>query len=209
MRSSNKADSARIVCLGLFLLCSLKSAPAQVGPSSESQAIASTESAGTIYKVPGLSDAAQSSSASGPALTGNFFQRLGKFYVADWTDKLPGSSSPRRMLDAPLESPPFPSSDWGYGGPSPIGVPHGGVYPLMTALGKQNSRSKIFGWISGSINTSTSSTNNFPVAYDIFPNRPELNQAVIYVERLPNTVQKEHFDWGYHLTALYGIDYRF
>jgi hypothetical protein len=29
------------------------------------------------------------------------------------------------------------------------------------------------------------------------------------VERLPDTVQNTHFDFGFHLTALYGIDYRF
>jgi hypothetical protein len=40
-------------------------------------------------------------------------------------------------------------------------------------------------------------------------NKIELNQAVIYIERLPDTVQNDHFDWGYHLTAFYGIDYRF
>lgn len=91
MRSSNKADSARIVCLSLFLVCSFASALAQDGPSSESQPIASIESpdAGTIYKVPGVSDTAQSSSEAGPALSGNFFHRLGGFYKADWTGKLP------------------------------------------------------------------------------------------------------------------------
>ena len=79
----------------------------------------------------------------------------------------------------------------------------------MTALGLQASRTKIYGWVAPSFNVSTSGKNNFPVSYDIYPNRIELNQAVIYIERLPDTVQKTHFDWGYHLTAFYGIDYRF
>ena len=52
-------------------------------------------------------------------------------------------------------------------------------------------------------------TTTFLWAYDIFPNRVEMNQAVIYAERLPNTVGAEHFDWGYHLTVFYGIDYLF
>jgi hypothetical protein len=212
MRSSNKADSARIMCLSIFLVCSFAGAHAQNGPSSESQPIASIENpdAGTIYRVPGVSDAAQPSSATGPALSGNFFQRLGGYYKADWTAKLPSSSTPRRVLDAPLDSPPFPSSEWGYGGSSPIGVSDGGVYPLMTALGKQNSRTKVYGWIAASVNGSTSSKSNFPLSYDVYPNSVVLNQAVIYLERLPNTVQSErHFDWGYHLTAFYGNDYRF
>ena len=79
----------------------------------------------------------------------------------------------------------------------------------MTALGLEASRTKIYGWVAPSFNVSTSGKNNFPLTYDIFPNRIELNQAVLYVERLPDTVQKTHFDWGYHLTAFYGIDYRF
>lgn len=123
-----------------------------------------------------------------PGPQGNFFQSLGKFYADDWTRKLPASPTPqRRALDAPLESPPFPSSDWGYGGSPIIGVPDGSVYPLMTALGKEDSRTKLYGWVAASVNASTSSKNNFPVSYDIFPNRVEMNQAVLYIERLPNT----------------------
>jgi hypothetical protein len=145
-----------------------------------------------------------------PESQGNFFQRLRKFYAADWTGKVIGSAAPeRRALNAPLESPPFPSSDWGYGGSSPIGVPDGNVYPLMTALKMESSRTKVYGWVAGSVNASTSSKNNFPLSYDIFPNRVEMNQAVVYIERLPNTVHKAHFDWGFHVTGFYGIDYRF
>jgi Putative beta-barrel porin-2, OmpL-like. bbp2 len=151
-----------------------------------------------------------SAAMPGPESQGNVLKRLGHFYAADWTGKLPVSATPeRRALDAPLESPPFPSSDWGYGGSPAIGVPDGNVYPLMTALKKENSRTKVYGWVAGSVNASTSSKNNFPVSYDIFPNRVEMNQAVVYVERLPNTVQNAHFDWGFHLTGFYGIDYRF
>ncbi len=36
-----------------------------------------------------------------------------------------------------------------------------------------------------------------------------MNQAVIYIERLPDTVQNKRFGFGYHLTGLFGIDYRF
>ena len=31
----------------------------------------------------------------------------------------------------------------------------------------------------------------------------------LYFERLPNTVQTDHFDWGFRLTNLYGLDYRY
>jgi hypothetical protein len=142
--------------------------------------------------------------------TGNFFERLGHFYQRDWSGTLPAAPTPpRRALEAPLDSSPFPSADWGYGGSTILGTPDSNVYPLMTALKLQNHRTKIYGWIEPSFNVSTSDKNNFPVSYDIFPNSVVLNQAVLYIERLPDTVQKTHFDFGYHLTALYGNDYRF
>jgi hypothetical protein len=155
---------------------------------------------------------ASSTPAAPPAVAaqGNFFERLGHFYLDDWTGKAASGPAPaRRALDAPLDSGPFPSADWGYGGSPDIGAPDGNVYPLMSALKLDNSRTKVYGWIAPSFNVSTSDKNNFPVSYDIFPNRIELNQAVIYVEKLPDTVQTAHFSFGYHLTALYGTDYRF
>jgi Putative beta-barrel porin-2, OmpL-like. bbp2 len=156
----------------------------------------------------------QSSSASGTnsshALTGNFFHRLAQFYSQDWAGtNQSGPSVTKRGLTPPLDSPPFPFSDWGYGGSPDIGAPDGNTYPLMSALNLENSRTKVYGWVAGSFNFSTSAQNNFPVAYDIFPNKIEMNQAVVYVERLPDTVQNTHFDWGFHATAFYGIDYRF
>jgi hypothetical protein len=151
-----------------------------------------------------------SNSGANNVLTGNFFERLVQFYKQDWAGKNPAGPSPaKRGLPAPLDSPPFPSSDWIYGGAPDIGAPDGNTYPLMSALNLENNRTKIYGWVATSINFSTSGTNNFPVSYDIFPNKIELNQAVIYLERLPDTVQNDHFDWGYHITAFYGIDYRF
>jgi hypothetical protein len=32
---------------------------------------------------------------------------------------------------------------------------------------------------------------------------------VVYIERLPDTDAKYHFDCGFHVTSFYGIDYRF
>jgi Putative beta-barrel porin-2, OmpL-like. bbp2 len=148
--------------------------------------------------------------AASYALRGNFFHRLAQFYQQDWAGTNPaGPSVTKRGLPAPVSSPPFPFSDWGYGGSPDIGAPDGNTYPLMSALGLENSRTKVYGWVATSINFSTSAQNNFPVSYDIFANKIELNQAVVYVERVPDTVQNTHFDWGYHLTAFYGIDYRF
>ena len=41
------------------------------------------------------------------------------------------------------------------------------------------------------------------------PTALRLNQFVLYAERLPDSVQRDHIDWGFHLTALYGTDYRY
>jgi hypothetical protein len=158
----------------------------------------------------GSPDAQAASPNSKNVLRGNFFQRLAQFYKQDWAGTNPAGTPPaKRGLPAPLDSTPFPSADWIYGGAPDIGAPDTNTYPLMSALGLENSRTKIYGWVATSINFSTSAKNNFPVSYDIFPNKIELNQAVIYVERLPDTTQNDHFDWGYHVTAFYGIDYRF
>ncbi len=152
----------------------------------------------------------QAASPSNNALTGNFFHRLVQFYKQDWAGTNPaGTATARRALAAPLDSTPFPSADWIYGGAPDFGAPDGNTYPLMSALGLENNRTKVYGWVATSINFSTSAKNNFPVSYDVFPNKLEVNQAVIYIERLPDTVQNDHFDWGYHVTAFYGTDYRF
>ena len=143
-------------------------------------------------------------------LTGNFLHRLPQFYSQDWAGANPaGPSVTKRGLPPPLDSPPFPFSDWGYGGAPDIGAPDGNTYPLMSALKLDNSRTKVYGWVAGSFNFSTSAKNNFPLSYDIFPNKIGLNQAVVYIERLPDTVQNTHFDWGYHVTGFFGTDYRF
>jgi hypothetical protein len=146
-----------------------------------------------------------------------FFKRLSQAYAQDWQGTAAsGSEPPRRALPSPLDSPPFPNSDWSYGGSPEIGVPDTNVPPLMEALYEgsngdawEQSRVKVYGWFEGSFNLSTSHDSNYPSAYDIFANRVEFDQGVLYVERIPDSVQTDHFDWGFHLTALYGTSYRF
>jgi hypothetical protein len=146
-----------------------------------------------------------------------FLKRLSQAYVKDWRGTLEsGPDPPRRALPSPLNSPPFPNSDWSYGGSPTIGVPDTNVPPLMEALyGGSNgaaweqSRIKMYGWVEGSLNLSTSHNSNSPSAYDIFANRIEFDQAVLYLERLPDTVQTDHVDWGFHLSGLFGTSYRF
>jgi hypothetical protein len=142
--------------------------------------------------------------------TKRFFARLIDFYRQDWHGSSASSPAPpRRGLPSPLDSPPFPNADWSYGGSPVIGEPDTNSYPLMTAINGARSRTKVYGWIDPSLNFSTSAHRNEPEANDVYSNRFELNQFVLYAERLPDSVQRDHVDWGYHLTALYGTDYRF
>ena len=145
--------------------------------------------------------------------TKGFFARWGDFYRDDWDGvaakaAAAATAAPRRGLASPLDSPPFPSADWSYGGSPTIGESDGNVYPLQTAINGAKGRTKVYGWVSPSGNLSTSRNRNLPETNDIFSNRVELQQFVVYVERLPDSVQRDHVDWGFHLTSFFGTDYR-
>ncbi|WP_250623802.1 outer membrane beta-barrel protein [Pinirhizobacter soli] len=131
----------------------------------------------------------------------------------------PAAPAPaRRALPSPFESAPFPSAEWQLGGVAyPIGVPDlNSRYPLekalsCTSLGKwmDKNRIEVYGWLNASANISSSSHTNFPLSYAVRPNRVEFNQSLFRIERLPDTVQTDHVDWGMHVDILYGYDYHF
>jgi Putative beta-barrel porin-2, OmpL-like. bbp2 len=71
---------------------------------------------------------------------------------------------------------------------------------------------QIYGWINVGGNVSTNTVKpggNWPAAYMYTPNTAQLDQAVVYFERLPDTVQTDHIDWGFRVSALYGENYRY
>ncbi len=207
------------------------SAQTQVQPSAA--LIASTAEAGNLPVAPQVagtvssvdktsSITGQPSPATLPAPAGlkRFFNRWGQAYIADWSGNSPitkATSQAYRGTPAPIFSPPFPSSYFPIGGTPVIGAPDGQSYPLMQAINQNKSRYKIYGWLEVGANGSTNNRGNaskgipanWPSAYDEYPNAVQLDQAALYYERLPNTVQTDHFDWGYRFTALYGVDYRF
>lgn len=89
-------------------------------------------------------------------------------------------------------------------------------YPLMQAIysgssGEAWKRSgvQIYGWINPGFDFSTSSRSNLPLGYNFYPNRIQLDQFVTYIERVPDTVQTDHFDWGFRVGNMFGIDYHF
>ena len=133
------------------------------------------------------------------------------------------SPQQRRIPPAPFDSPPFPSADWQIGGTPIIGDANNiAPWPLMEAIyagpngdAWKKSRIQVYGWecfswnVSTSTNTSRAPNANFPLIYDLRPNRFEQNQFVLYVERVPDEFQKDHIDWGFRVSAVYGLDYRF
>jgi hypothetical protein len=149
-----------------------------------------------------------------------FLEQLG---TAAYTPPEPNAPNTRRIPPAPFDSPPFPSGDWQINGTPIIGDPGElSPYPLMQAIydgpaGQmwKDSKLQIYGWVnfSGNISTShpskTNENGNFPLIYDERPNRMELNQIVVYLERMPDENQTDHIDWGFRISGVYGLDYRF
>ena len=166
-----------------------------------------------------------------------FWQRLNEAFgeqsaIPVWSPPKPGDPEPkRRGQPPPFDGPPYPNGEWQIGGlPTIIGDPGALVdspYPLMQAIydgpngcAWKDSRIQIYGWINVSGNLSTSRNvsgkntlpgpnANFPEVYDLRPNQMELNQAVVYIERMADEYQTDDIDWGFRISAVYGLDYRY
>jgi hypothetical protein len=150
---------------------------------------------------------------------GNFFQRLYREYYQQWvppdTPYEEPTEVPRRALPSPWTSPPFPSSEWqGY---PLLGVPNStGDYPFMKALyggpwGQEikDSGIKFQAWATSFGVWGNSHQTNVPASYWITPNTYGLDQLVFKLEKIPDSVQTDHWDWGFRSALLYGIDYRY
>jgi hypothetical protein len=155
--------------------------------------------------------------------------RFYRYYALEWGHDGPPSdpkAPPSRRSDAvwpttPQSTPPMPFTEWPYGGTTTIGVtrPSSVDSPLMVALGNTQlgtamnaAHVQVYGWVAGGGNLSSNSVKpggNAPAGYDYTPNTIQLDQAVLYVERLPDTVQNDHFDWGFRVSGIYGVDYRY
>jgi len=152
--------------------------------------------------------------------SGRFFHRLAKAYADDWKGSSTSGSEPKyRGYPAPVSAPPFPFSIWPYGGSVTIGYPFTQAGPLMTAVWGgshgdwwKKSGIQFYGWLNGGFNSSTSKQggySTYPEAYAERGNSVQLDQEVLYIERQPDTVQTDHLDWGFRISPLYGLDYRF
>jgi hypothetical protein len=159
----------------------------------------------------------------------NVVARFFGYYALEWGKGVAPadpSAPPGRRSDAawpptPQSSPPMPFTEWPYGGTQNIGVTRANSVdsPLMvaianTAVGKwmSDAHIQVYGWVNGGGNISTNKVQpggNAPAAYDYTPYTFQLDQAVVYIERLADTVQLDHVDWGFRLSALYGENYRY
>ena len=157
---------------------------------------------------------------------GNVLSRMLDYYKLEWgkatapTD--PNAPAARRddFPPQPVPQPPYPFTEWPYGAATSLGVsrPNSVDTPLMaalapTSLGKalSDAHIQVYGWVDvgGNVSTSKVEGGNAPAAYDYNPNRIQLDQVVLYAERVPDTVQQDHIDWGFRVSALYGADYRY
>jgi hypothetical protein len=159
-------------------------------------------------------------------LSDDFITRFINYYRLEWgQDSAPTDpkAPPGRRNDlppAPESIPPIPFTEWPYGGTTSLGVtrPNSIDSPLMAALGNTSlghamadNNIQVYGWINvgGNVSNATVRGGNAPAAYDYNPNTVQLDQAVLYIERLPDTVQKDHIDWGFRLAPIYGENYRY
>jgi len=159
-------------------------------------------------------------------LGSDFFSRFVNYYRLEWGhDAAPSDpKAPPSRRDywpaTPQSTPPMPFTEWPYGGSTSIGVtrPSSIDSPLMTALGNtpagqwmNDAHIQVYGWVNagGNLSSNTVRGGNAPAAYDYNPNTVQLDQAVVYIERLPDTVQKDHVDWGFRLAPIYGENYRY
>jgi len=150
-----------------------------------------------------------------PVLPDGFLARFIKWNQIEWGQpgppsdpSAPASRRPAPWPAQPETTPPMPFTEWPYGGATDIGTNRAASVdsPLMvalapTALGKAMAATNIqfYGWVDvgGNISSMNVKGGNAPAAYDYNPNTIQLDQAVVYLERTPDTVQDDHVDWGH------------
>jgi Putative beta-barrel porin-2, OmpL-like. bbp2 len=193
-----------------------------------SAALCLVSAAQAADKCPYGGDPYKNYSCLDPYLGSDFMSRFINYYRLEWgheaapaDPKAPPSRRPETEVPpTPQSTPPMPFTEWPYGGTTNLGVtrPSSIDSPLMAALGNtavgnwmNDAHIQVYGWIDpgGNLSTNTVRGGNAPAAYSYNPNTVQLDQAVLYIERLPDTVQKDHIDWGFRLAPIYGENYRY
>ncbi|PTM51371.1 outer membrane beta-barrel protein [Phreatobacter oligotrophus] len=161
-----------------------------------------------------------------PYLGDNVVERFFRYHKLVWgrdsAPSDPNAPPARRQIwpATPHSTPPMPFTEWPYGGATSIGVtrPNSVDSPFMNAIANtpvgralRDSHIQIYGWLNVGGNVSSNSVRggNAPAAYLYNPNTVQLDQAVVYIERLPDTVQKDRIDWGFRIAPIFGTNYRY
>lgn len=157
----------------------------------------------------------------------NFASRLWHYYKLEMghaaapVDPTAPSSHRAGWPATPESTPPMPFTEWPYGATTSIGVsrPNSVDSPFMASISNtipgewlQSKHIQIYGWVNAGGNLSANNVKpggNAPMAYMYTPNKVQLDQIVLYIERVPDTVQTDHVDWGFRLSGLYGENYRY
>jgi hypothetical protein len=142
-----------------------------------------------------------------------FTRRLFDAYFGQEEQAEEEEASNRFGTEIPFQSPPFPFA--GHVGPT-VGYRDTTVWPLMEALYSgpngdwwKSHRIKVYGWADPSVTFGTSRNSNVPMAYNIVPNSLQLSQFIWIFERVTDSYQTDHCDWGFKWTNLVGMDYRY
>ena len=156
----------------------------------------------------------------------NVFERFVNYYRLEWGEGAapsdPNAAPSRRdgWPATPETTPPMPYTEFPSGAATSIGVTRPGSVdsPLMAAIANTgvgkfltDNNFQVYGWLNPGFNFSTNTRKygNAPIAYTVMPNSGELDQAVLYLDRFPDTVQTDHIDWGMRVSVLYGQNYRY
>lgn len=153
--------------------------------------------------------------------------RILRYYALEWGQSgapADPSAPPSRRADwpaTPQSTPPMPFTEWPYGGSQNLGVtrPSNADSPLMVGIANtgighwmNDNHLQLYGWVNAGFNVSSNTRRpggNAPIGYAYTPNTAQFDQAVLYLERVPDTVQDDHIDWGFRISALYGETYRY
>jgi hypothetical protein len=197
------------------------------GPYTDTPATAQVAQSATPATCTGDPDPYKNYACLDAYLGNGFFERFINYYKLEWGQAGPPNdpNAPPARRDGwpatPQSTPPMPFTEWPYGGTTTIGVtrPNSVDSPLMAALSNtsvgqwlSDNHFQIYGWVDPGFNISSNTTRpggNAPIAYAYTPNTIQLDQAVIYIDRFPDTVQTDHIDWGMRLSAIYGENYRY
>jgi len=212
-----------ITAFGLLASLSLASTPDPALATEQAVAAPATNTAAAQPAAPAAATPGMTDSDLGTSVVGRFF-RYQAAEMGQTGSPISAPDAPPAPRDnwtpQPENSMPMPFTEWPYGGATSIGVnrPSSVASPLMVALAPTSlgralnaAHIQLYGWVDvgGNISTSDRKQGNAPAAYDYNPNTVQMDQAVVYLERTPDTVQTDHVDWGFRVAAIYGTDYRY